>query len=220
MLVFCCSSICFDQIKIELPSDACMERATCLELGKKRTVCIDYGSENPNQRQIESVKIKGKRVKVIETEIYGSSADIPILPKRIGKTTITALITFKDGSTEIVTKSFEIVEQPEIKLALGNSSPDHRFLWLRILDASSNQDVSINYNFCEIMYTLKSSSGELKEDGGVPNAVYFPSIELSNSGVRFELGDSIELSISVIHKKFGLVKKLPSTTLVIENLWR
>lgn len=197
--------------------EVCSSSDYYLEINKAHKFYIDGESKDLNEDHIKSYKVSGKKINVEQPKPnqYGFS----VTPVQIGKFELMAKIKLTDGRKIMIRQEYEVVKLPDLKLELFSSNPDHNFIWFKLVEMNTGKDVSNDYSICMLDYELLTSDGKRKQGGVIVSNTYFPSISLDEFASKFELNDTLIISLRVIHKKYHLVKELPSSSLIITRLW-
>jgi len=187
-----------------------------LDLNKTFKVYIDSDSTILNEDNSVKAKVKSKELK-IKREDYAFS----ITPLKTGKAKLTAKVKLNNGQTIIIEKVYEVVDLPELELAIDVTSPDSKFSWLKITNKTTGEPFdALPYDFHWFDFELKDSLGEVKENAVyVKEGDFFPSVTLTNLHTLFEIGDELDVCISLIHKKYGLYLNC-CQTILIKKLWK
>jgi len=187
-----------------------------LDLNKTFEVYIDSDSTILNENNIVKAKVKSKELKIKKGDYTYS-----ITPLKIGKTKLTAKVKLKNGQTIFIEKEYEVVDLPELELAIDVTSPDSKFSWLKITNKTDGEPFDVRpYDFHWLSYELTDSLGKYKEGSvDLKKGDFFPSVTLTNLHTLFDIGDKLEVCISLIHKKYGLYLNC-CQTILIEKLWK
>lgn len=191
---------------------ACVKNDFYLSLTERQNLFVF----NAESIAFDKFKIKTQNLKIIEQD----GLNFTIQPIDTGKATVQVFIKTKNKESVILSRDFEVVKLPEMKLELSTSSPDHDFIWLRLLDTKSSVDITEHYNLCVLDFTLRDSAGTIKGKGPIHNSNFFPSVNVKELNQKFEIGDRLEIAISVIHKKYQLLQHVPSQIKTIDHLWK
>lgn len=190
----------------------CYESNYYFELYKSRRL---YLEATDAKVYVEKFKVKAENFQ-IESHSYHFTAT----PTQLGKTALVAKVRLSNGKKVVVRKEVEIVQLPAIKLELASSNPEHDFMWLKLRDSLTGEDVSSQYNICMLEFRLESPSGQQKvEEVIISDKTYFPSISLRKFSSKFEISDKLIVTLRVTHKKFGLLQTLVPASFTITTLW-
>jgi hypothetical protein len=176
-----------------------------------------YLSPTGDGVEINKSKLKSSNFQIIERP----HDSFTFIPKMLGPAKISAYVKLSNGKKTLIQREFEVVQLPSLKLELFSSNPEHNFMWLKLTDTNSGEDVSNDYQLCILDFTLTSASGEKKHEGVLHfQKAYFPSISLAEISSYFELNDQLTISMSVMHKEYMLPQIINETTFTVESLWK
>lgn len=195
-------------------TEICNASSYYFDINKSRQLYLE-----PNEAglEVKKCKIKSSSFEIVESP--GES--FTFIPKTLGPAKVNAYVKLSNGKKALVQREFEIVQLPQLKLELFSSNPEHNFMWLKLTDMDSGQDLSSEYELCILDFTLTSESGDRKHSGVLHfQKTYFPSISLNEISTYFELNDQLTITMGVMHKVYKLPQGIKETTFTINTLWK
>lgn len=205
------------QIRINLNRNAC--EVNSIYVAFNTPVFASIETVNPNTN-CWSAGLKNVKLSSADFDIKKLSHNgiifFSLIPLHTGKCEIVATAKNKEGTKLRYITVLEAVELPSLSLETWITSADKEFLWLRLRDQLTGENMNDHYNLCVLHYELNNADHQLKESGSVGTGTeFFPSIQLRELGIRFVSGDLLKIKLSVIHKNYGLIQTLPETELII-----